>query len=849
MARNNYLNAFVYGNKVLERGYDHDGKRFMRKVDFNPTLYLDVPSKGQTDEGWRTLYNRKVYPIQPGSIKDCRAMIDQYSDVEGFNIYGMTDYTIQYLSETYPGERSPDMDIIRLYAMDIETAAENEFPNPLTATEEILLISFYDSYHKGFHVFSARDFNLADVKVPEECKFPLTRVFKHVFPSEDAMLRGFLHYWEGNPPDVITGWYSDTFDIPYICRRIERLYGDEGLKQLSPWNLAPRPKSVTVRGKETVFWNIPGISCIDYIDIYQKSTAIPKRESYGLDFIGEVELDQKKLDYSEFESFKAFYKGDWNKFVAYNVIDVHLVNRLEDKLKLLELTFTVAYDAKVNFEDVQGQIRVWDSLIYNELKNRKIIIPNKDYRGKSEQFEGAHVKDTVPGKYKWIITFDLDSLYPHIMMWANISPETLRSDLTKLVEVEGLLAQKYDLSELREKNYAMTANGVCYTKDTQGFLAGMMERMYADRKRFKKEMLKAEDAFEQTKDPKYEKEIARLNNLQLARKIQLNSAYGAIGSPYFRYYDLRIAEGITLSGQLAIRWMADRINVYLNDLLKTNNFDYIIAIDTDAFYINLEKLVEKVCAGKTDEAKINFMDKVGKEVFEPLIAKGYQELADYMNAYKQAMSMKREALCDVGLFVAKKNYALNVWDSEGVRYKEPKLKVKGLALVKSDTPKVCREKLKELVKIALFKTEADVQKYIMDFRKEYNKLDPHEIAKPSGVNGLKEWSGSPIYKKGCPIHVRASLLHNHHVRRLKLDDKFEMIQGGDKMKWVYLKMPNPLHENVLGWTVKYPEEVMPSKFVDYEEMFETTFLSKAQILLNPLGWQAEAVADLSDFFG
>jgi DNA polymerase elongation subunit (family B) len=846
MRQDNYLNVFQYGNQILERGYFRNGERFMRKVKYEPTLFTDAKKTGVASE-WKTLEGKPVYPVKPGSIKDCRNFIDQYKDVHGFNVYGMTNYEYQYIADTYPGIRAPDMSMIRTFFLDIETRAENGFPNMETTDQEVLLISFYDSLHKRYHVFSAKDFTIKKQHF-EHDPDNIPVIEKTICADEISLFKEFMKFWANNYPDVITGWNIDTFDVPYMIRRMIKVMGEEFAKQISPWGVI-REKRVVVEEDTTIYYFIAGISAIDYIEIYKKSTSIPKQENYRLDHIGDVELNRKKLNHDEFDTFRAFYEGDWDKFVAYNIIDNEIVRGIDAKHKLLDLTLTVAYDAKVNYEDVSGQIRVWDVLIYNHFRDLKIVIPNKNHTSKGGQFEGAYVKPPIVGKHRNVASFDLDSLYPHIMMWANISPETMIQDKRFNVTVDGLLEQDTDLQWLYDNNATMTANGVCYTRDKQGFLPFLMEKMYAERKKFKKEMLALEDKYEKTKDPSLLNEIARLNNLQLARKIQLNSAYGAIGSNYFRYYDLRIAEGITLSGQLAIRWMANRMNEKMNKILGTKNKDYVITIDTDAFYLTLEALVDKTMPGKDVKAQIDFMDKVCEQVIQPLIQQSYADLAKYMNSYKQAMSMKREVLADVSIFVAKKNYALSVWDSEGVRYEKPKLKVRGLALVKSSTPAVVRKQLRSAVETVLYGDEKSVQKLVANTRKEFMSLDVNDIAFPRGCNGLAKWAGSPVYRPGTPIQVRGALLFNHHAKRLKIDSKYPIIQEGDKVKYTYLRMPNAFHENVISYISKIPAEFKIDQHIDYDTMFDKAFLAPLNAVIGPLGWEAEETASLEDFFG
>ena len=306
----------------------------------------------------------------------------------------------------------------------------------------------------------------------------------------------------------------------------------------------------------------------------------------------------------------------------------------------------------------------------------------------------------------------------------------------------------------------ITPNGALYRTDKKGFLPEMMQDIYDDRTIFKKKMLKAKQDYEDTKDPKYQKFISRYNNIQMARKISLNSAYGAIGNQYFRYYDLAIAEGITKAGQLSIRWIEKKINQYLNKLLGTDT-DYVIASDTDSIYVTFDALIDKVKPNNP----IDFLDTIANEKIEPFIDKSYKQLADYVHAYDQKMFMKREVIADKGIWTAKKRYILNAWDVEGVRYKEPSLKIMGIEAVKSSTPAPCREKIKEALKIIMSGDEKELNTFIQDFRKEFINLPVEEIAYPRSVNGLKKFRDSAsIYRKGTPMHIKGSLIYNHMIK-------------------------------------------------------------------------------------
>ena len=826
-----YTSVVQYGSKMLVRGIDARGFPFKRREEFKPTIF--VPAKTPTQ--FKTLEGKYVASLQCGTIRDTKEYIESYKDVQGFEIYGNTNWIAQYISDNYQNEIIHDSDKIKLFTIDIETKTELGFPDIATANEEILLISIQDNKTKEITTFGSKPY----VHTREDVTYKY-------FDDESRMLKEFIIWWQDNCPDVVTGWNINFFDIPYLIRRIINVHGEELAKKISPWGLI-NERRITMKGTEEITYDIQGVAMLDYLDLYKKYT-YQAQESYRLDHIAFVELGDKKKE-NPGTSFKDFYTNHWDTFVDYNIHDVVLVDKLEDKMKLIELQLTMAYNAKINYEDVFSQVRMWDAIIYNHLRNKGIVIPQNLSSRKDAQFEGAYVKDPLVGLHKWVASFDLNSLYPHLIMQYNISPETLL-DGRETVNVDYLLDQKFDTTTLKRRDVAMTANGVCYTKEKQGFMPELMEKMYNDRSKFKKKMLKVQQEYEHDKkNNNLRKEISRLNNLQMAMKIALNSAYGAMGNQYFRYFDLRMAEGITTSGQLSIRWMANKLNAFMNKTLKTDGKDYVIAIDTDSIYLTLEDLVEKTCVGKTDEQKIKYMDKICEDVFQPFIDTGYQELATYMNAYAQKMQMKREVLADKAIWTAKKRYIMNVHNSEGVQYAEPKIKVMGLEMVKSSTPAVIRNKLKDSIKVILEGNQSKLHEYIHSFRDDFNKLPVEEIAFPRSVNGMKEYmASSTIYRKSTPIHVRGALLLNHHLKQMKLDKKYQPIRDGDKIKFVYLKTPNTIQEDIIAFGQELPKELDLHKYINYEKQFEKVFLDPLQIVIQPLGWTVEEQSSLELFF-
>ena len=827
-----YTNVQMVGDQFLVRGYE-DGKHFMTREKFTPTLFVTANKK----TNYKTLSGEYVEAIKPGFVRECRDFIKKYEGVDGFKVYGNERYIYQYISDKYSQpEIKFDISKIKLFTIDIEVASENGFPDVENAAEEVLLITIQDYTTKEIITWGQGPFKLNK-----------GNLYYKRFNNEYDLLNDFINWWMENTPEVITGWNSKLYDIPYIVRRLDRVLGEKLMKRLSPWGLVTE-QEIFVSGRKQISYDIGGISQLDYLDLYKKFT-YTNQESYRLDHIASVELGQKKLDHSEFDTFKDFYTKGWQKFVEYNIVDVELVDRLEDKMKLIELALTMAYDAKVNYEDVFYQVRMWDTIIFNYLKERNIVIPPKERSDKDSKYAGAYVKEPIPGKYDWVVSFDLNSLYPPLIMQYNISPETLLDEKHPTVNVDKILNQELTFESYTDK--AVCANGAMFRKDVRGFLPELMEKIYKDRTIYKKKMLEAKQEYEKKKTKELEKEIARCNNIQMARKIQLNSAYGAIGNQYFRYYKLANAEAITLSGQVSIRWIENKMNSYLNKLLKTENVDYVIAADTDSIYLNMGPLVETVYKGreKTTEGIVTFLDKVCKVELEKYIEGCYQELATYVNAYDQKMQMKRENIAERGIWTAKKRYILNVWDSEGVRYEEPKLKMMGIEAVKSSTPAPCRKMIKDGLKLMMSGTEDDVIEFIDKCRSEFKSLPPEQIAFPRTASDVRKYQSSTLmYEKGTPIHVRGAILFNHYVKKNNLTNKYSLIGNGEKIKFVYLKKPNTIQENVISFIQDFPKELNLDKYIDYDLQFEKSFVEPLKSILDAIGWKVEKTVNLELFF-
>jgi len=840
---NFYTNVQSFGNNILYRGIKN-GKRVKERVEYSPSLFL--PSKKITNftslEG--DYLDQKIF----GDIRSARDFIKQFDGVSNAQkIYGQTRFEYAFIADQHTGMVDYDFEKVSIAVIDIEVGSENGFPDPYKADEPITAIAI--KYLGGdIYVFGCGDYETKGKEIYVKCK------------DEYSLCRQFMSLWTKKCPDILTGWNTKFFDEPYIINRFRKILGEDETKKLSPWNYIGERKTM-INGRPMIAYNIMGVESLDYIELYKWYAPGGKsQESYRLDAIAQVELGEGKISYDDYDNLHSLYRLNYQLFIEYNIKDVELIVKMEEKLKLLELGVTLAYDTKTNFEDIFAQTRMWDSMTYAYLFEKGIIVPPREVKEKDGMFEGAYVKEVQVGKHDWVASFDLNSLYPHLMMQYNISPETLiqpenytsemRSILSSDVTVDKMLKREVDTSKLT--NATLTPNGQFFRTDIQGFLPKMMEEMYTDRSKFKKMMLSAKQEYENEKDPnklyEIEKRIAKYNNIQLAKKVSLNSAYGALGSQYFRFYDLRMALGVTTAGQLSIRWIEGKLNDWMNKLLNTNN-DYVIASDTDSIYLKLGAIVDKFVPNKSIEQTIQFMDKICQDKIEPFIDKSYKELAEYVHAYDQKMQMKREGLSDKGIWTAKKRYILNVYNNEGVQYKEPQMKVMGLEMIKSSTPATIREKMREAITIMLRGTEDDIHKFIKQAKTDFMNLPAEEISSPRGLNGLAKYSdAATLYKLGTPIHVKGAILYNHYLKEKNLTKKYPLIQEGEKLKYTYLKMPNPFKDTVISFPGRLPKEFGLQEYIDYDLQFEKAFLEPIKVILTCMQWTTEKVSTLEDFF-
>jgi DNA polymerase elongation subunit (family B) len=849
MSNKFFTNVERYGNYILWRGYDENGMPFSKKVKYQPTLFTKSVDKNTEYKSFIGSYN--LQSIKFESISEAKEFIEKYKNISGFDIYGNTNFVSQFIQETYPNDIKFDINLINICSYDIEVDASDGFADIDLADKQITSISYKSSKSNTYYIFTLKDYN----KFLTESGIHPDNIHHEKFQTEEDLLLRFIDIWTSNYPDVITGWNVEYFDIMYTVTRIIRLLGEEKARELSPWRSI---KKITreIYNKQQSTYHISGISVIDYLDAFKKfGYKYGTQESYKLDHIAYVVLGEKKIDYSEYGSLNELYNKNPQKYFDYSLKDTYLIQRMEDETGLLALVLTVAYSGGVNYSDAFGTVGIWESIIYRKLMSKKLVPPIKSGPGEHlSELIGGYVKDPVVGMHEWIISFDLNSLYPMLMLQYNMSPETYLIDKKENVSIEMVLNGMY--KNINNKDYSVCANGVCFTNKVLGIIPEIIEEYYSERKKVKKEMLKYEqmeqDAKEKNEKNKLKKVIAHLHNRQMSIKILMNSLYGAVANRYFLFYISEMAEAITKSGQLSIRYAEMTVNKYLNRILKTKNVDYVVYIDTDSIYVNMAPLIERVFGTTkiTREQGEVFLDKVSTEKIEPEISKGYEELAKYMGAYRNSMSMKREKITDKTIFIAKKRYIMNVLNSEGVHYAKPKISVTGVESVRSSTPEICRNKMDSIFEVFMNENESKVQEFIENFRQQFYKLPPEEIAKTSGTDDIEKYMNKSThgYKSGCPIHVRGCIIYNKFLREKGLDKKYETIKSGDKIKFIYLKLPNPVRENVISFPNVLPKEFGLEKYIDYETQFEKVFLVPIDNILKAVGWNVKKVNSIEDFF-
>lgn len=841
-----YTNVKIYGDKVYARGYKN-GKRVSLSEQYAPTLYTRN-NKPHERFPYRNVAGDELRPIKFEGIKKARNFVYKYNDTEGMNLYGMSNFEYAWIKDKFPKDIEYDEKLIRVATIDIEVECEHGFPEPALVPEPVNVISIH--MNGKTYALGTGDCELEDYT---KCK------------DEYELLEMFLDLWEALDPDIVTGWSVRFFDIPYLYNRIKKLFNEPQARRMSPWKIV-RSDTFQFKNREQTTFDLFGITILDLLELYRKYGTMSDMESYALNHVAHVELGERKIDYSKEGNLRMLYQQNFHKFVEYNIQDTMLVVKLDNKKKLISLAIFIAYICRINYIDCFKQTRMWDSLIYNHLAKDNIMIPHKKPTKKDEPYPGAFVKQPDAGLYEWVMSFDLTSLYPHLIMQYNIGPDTFIEGKHENFSIDDII----DGRVKNETEYSMAGNGFFFDKSRKSFLAELMEKMYIDRAATKKEMIAEKKLYEKTRDKKHEDRAKMLDVKQNALKTTLNSAYGSIGNEYFRWFDVRQASAITLGGQLSIRWIEKYVNRLMNSYMQTENIDYIIAVDTDSIYVSCKDIIKRFEQDSKavnnhgnqpenkvkydSQAKVDYLDKLAKDTVEPFMTKAYEKLAEVMGAYDQKMFMKREVIADRGIWTRKKRYVLNVLDSEGVRFKRSELKIMGLEAVRSSTPESCRKRIKNSLRIILSKDEQALQHYVGLFRKKFYALPIEDIAFPRGISEINKSQvrdyAETKYEKmktisGTPIHVKSAISYNNLLKKHDVEHIYDPIREGEKLKFAYLKQPNPTGYNAIAFQNYLPPEFELDEFIDREVQFEKAFLLPLTGVLEVIGWSAEPKASLA----
>lgn len=839
-----YTNVARKSNDILCRGYK-DGKRFNKKIKYKPFIFTDATNPDDTP--YRTLDGKPAERVDFDSMFACNQFIKQYKDVEGFGLYGLDQFPYLFISECFPEEIQFDYNLISVVTIDIEVSQEGGNPNIELADKEILTITVRKN--NDIYCFGYKEYE------------PKTeRTYYYRFDDEGDLLIEFLDILRELDPDIISGWNVEMFDIPYIIHRINRVLGQEFTNQLSPWGLIDSRVIEGRFGKPQTVYTIIGVTVLDYLQLYKKFSYSPQ-ERYNLDYIAHVELQEKKIDYHEYGNLKTLYRENFTMYMDYNIHDVNLVYRLDVKMKLIEQCVTLAYKGKVNYIDAFTSVRLWDIIIHNFLLERKVVVPRHKDNSKMGTIVGAYVKDPLVGAHKWVVSFDFTSLYPKVIQQFNISPDTFQrmygfrygggekpASVDDIIRNPMLVPTEY----LQKNNETIAANMALFSKNKQGFLPAIMEQLFKERAEFKKKMLTAEKELEAVESrqgqyanisdaehkrliEKYTNEVATFNNNQQARKIILNAGYGALSNEGYRFFDVRLAEAVTYTGQLAIRWLEVAMNEHFNQVIGTVNTDYIIACDTDSMYVNCGPLLDKLEIEEKD--RLDYLNNFCNNELQKFINQRLDELYHLCNCFAKQLHMKREIIADSAIWTAKKHYVANVWDKEGVRYKTPHLKIMGLQAIKSSIPIAARTEIKKGIEYIVRGDHEGLMKFCRESYEKFKNLPFEEFAFPRSVTDIDKWADpATIFKKGTPIHCKGALIYNHHLKLRGLDSQYPLISNGDKIKFAKCRQPNPLLTDVIAVPLLLPEEFGMRPHIDFEQQFEQIFIDPLRSLTDVLKW-------------
>jgi len=822
--------------------WDTNGTRIVTDCSYNPYVYVETKKETNFKSIFQTNLKKKIFRSQA----DRRRFIDSSGLTRIFeNIRAEQQFLINTF---YTKHTDPDFNKqpLKTFFIDIETYSPNDFPHPETSLDPINVITIYDSLRDHFISWGTKKLN----KNIKNCTYAYCT-------SEAQMLDCFLNYVEQDHPDVLTGWNSEFFDLPYIISRINKILGEDDVKRLSPVGNVYSMSQQGLFGKMQTRWFISGVACIDYLDIYKKFS-VGLRESYKLDAIAEEELGEKKIDYGN-TNLSGLADEDWQTFVEYNVQDVNLLVKMEDKLRYLELLRMLAYTGLTSLESAMGTLSVITGSCVIRAKQDNVIIPTFIKDGSGDKYEGAYVGEPQRDFQENIVSFDANSLYPNTMITLNLSPETkvgriidTSEDGIEIKHINGkvfkLTNEKF-LKFVKDEKISISRAKILFSQKTKGIIPDIVDRLYQNRVDVKKDLNKYKRKLSKMK--KSDSEYATIKRLaeqadikQFTIKILINTFYGYFGNKHAPMGDADIARSITLTGQAVIKQSNKILKDYIfkrANLPKDSKIDPIIYNDTDSSYISIKPII--------DNRKIQFVDDKGRvtpavydevEKVEEHLNKEITKWSDkVLNSCDSRFVFKRECISDIGIFLQKKRYVMHILDDEGIPVN--KFKYTGVEIVRTTMPNAIKPYVKNIIETMLMtKSLTKTNDAFLDTYNKFKELPLEDYAFVMGIKNYDKYAdqcdGFNVCK-GMPIHVKASYLYNKLLERYELSKKYEAINSGDKVRYFYVTQPNRYGIPCLGYKYYFPQEFKDKFKPDIEMMFDKIVFSSVERFYDAVKWQ------------
>ena len=860
--------------------WNKDGKRINVDMPYKPYLYVEDKRGEDGTSLFNTKLRKKVFSNtqtrENGRVRNelgisqRRRFIDNLrpSDDSGgaVRVFENIQPEPQFLLDTF-WDKVEDEDFnmypLRIHYIDIETYSPDDFPHPEIAPDVVNVITLYDSLDKKFYSWGLGPCNYKqDDLIYVNCH------------SERELLLKFLNHIGKDHPDVITGWNIEFFDVPYLINRINKILGEDEVKRLSPINLIKERRFMGKFGKEMVRRHIAGVSVIDYLEIY-KSFSQGLRESYKLDSIASLELGERKVDIGT-TNLSGLADSDWSKFVEYNVQDVNLIIRLEEKLQYLQLTRMLATVGLTNLENALGTLAtVTGAAIIQARTTTGVKVPTFIRSNDEGKYEGAYVGEPVRGFQDYIVSFDANSLYPNTMISLNLSPETKIGKITNTTDdevtfqtVDGkchTLSLAKFCKLVSDQELSISRAKVLCTQKKKGIFPAIVDKIYNQRVSIKKKLHKVKKELSECEDEaekeKLQVKVHQQHILQLTLKILINRVYGYFGNKHSPMGDSDIARSITLTGQSVIKRANKSLREFVASKLDqeyTDDIDPIVYNDTDSSYITLKPIIDKFQIPFTNRA-----GNVSKEVHKLV-----QDVEDFVNdditkwAKSQLNSkdprfvFKRESICDVGVFLQKKRYVLHVLDDEGIKVN--KFKYTGVEVVRSTIPASVKPHVKHCIETMLTtKNHSTTNKALSDAYETFKQLPIEDISFVMGITDYDKYADQCdqfMTAKRMPIHMKAAYYYNMMLDKENLTSEYEKIGSGDKVRYFYVMQPNMYGANVIGYKYYYPKEFESLFPPDTEKMFEKVIFSIMERFYESVGWSIQSPnklvqTDLFELFG